>query len=64
MIGNFDNKTSFSHKLLATNGQVAILRKAFASESSTDIKLSKIQSSKMMQSGGLIGAFLGPLDCL
>ena len=39
MIG--DNETSFPHKLLLTNRQVANLRKAFANYLSIDIKLSK-----------------------
>ena len=37
MIGNSHNETNFLHKLLSTNGQVANLRKAFASHTSTDI---------------------------
>ena len=37
-----DNETNFLHKLLLTNRQVAILRKAFANRSSADIKLSKL----------------------
>ena len=32
-----------------------------ASHSSTDIKLSKTQLSKMIQSGGFLGRLLGPL---
>ena len=44
-----DNETNFPHKLLVTNRQVAYLRKAFANHSSTDIKLSKTQLSKMIQ---------------
>ena len=59
MIG--DNETNFPHKLLLTNRQVANLRKAFANHLSTDIKLSKTQLSKMIQSGGFIGRLLGPL---
>ena len=55
-----DNETNFSHKLLLTDRQVASLRKAFASHSSTDIKLSKTQLSKMIQSGGFLGKLLGP----
>ena len=47
MIG--DNEIDFPHKLLLTNRQVANIRKAFASNSSTDIKLSKTQLSKMIQ---------------
>ena len=45
-----DDETSFLHKLL-TNRQVSDLRKAFANKSSTDIKLSKTQISKMIQVG-------------
>ena len=59
MIG--DNETNFPHKLLLTDRQVASLRKAFASHSSTDIKLSKTQLSKMIQSGGFLGRLVGPL---
>ena len=57
MIG--DNETNFSHKLLLTNRQVANLRKAFANHSSTDIKLSKTQLYKMIQSGEFLGRLLG-----
>ena len=53
MIG--DNETNFPHKLLLTNRQVSNLRKAFANHSSADIKLSKTQLSKMIQSGGFLG---------
>ena len=59
MVG--DDETNFPHKLLLTNRQVANLRKAFADKSSTDIKLSKTQISKMIQSGGFLGRLLGPL---
>ena len=59
MIG--DNDTNFPDKLLLTNRQVANLRKAFANISSADIKLSKTQLSKMIQSGGFLGRLLGPL---
>ena len=60
MIGNPNDETNFPHKLL-TNRQVANLRKAFANKSSTDIKLSKTQLSKMIQSGGFLGRLLGSL---
>ena len=53
MIG--DNETNFPPKLLSTNRQVLNLCKAFANNSSTDIKLSKTQLSKMIQSGGFLG---------
>ena len=41
--------------------QVANLRKAFAEKSSTDIKFSKTQISKMIHSGGFLGRLLNPL---
>ena len=56
-----DNETDFLHKLLITNRQVANLRKAFANNSSIDIKLWKTQLCKMRQSGGFLGRLLGPL---
>ena len=59
MIG--DNETNFPHKLLLTERQVSNLRKAFANHLSADIKLSKTQLSKMIQSGGFLGSLLGPL---
>ena len=59
MIG--DNETNFLHKLLLTNRQVPSLCKAFANYLSTDIKLSKTQLSKMIQSRGFLGRLLGPL---
>ena len=61
MIGKSDDETNFPHKLLLTNRKVANLRKAFANYLSTDIKLSKTQLCKMIQSGGLLGKLLGPL---
>ena len=61
MIGNSDDNTNFLHELLFTNRQVANLRKAFAKNTSTDIKLSKTQLSKMIQSEGFLGRLLGPL---
>ena len=59
MIG--DDETNFPDKLVLTNRQVSNLRKAFADKSSTDIKLSKTQISKMIQSGGYSCRLLGPL---
>ena len=61
MIGNSDDETNFPDKLLLTNRQVANLRKAFAKNTSPDIKLSKTQLSKMIQSGGFLGRLLGKL---
>ena len=51
MIGNSDDETNFSHKLLLTNRQVANLRKAFANHTSTNIKLSKEQLTKVQEGG-------------
>ena len=61
MIGNSDDKTNLPHELLLTNRQVANLRKAFSKHTSADIKLSKTQLSKTIQSGGFLGRLLGPL---
>ena len=49
MIGNSDDEASFIHKLLLTNRQLINLRKAFANHTSTDIKLSKTQLSKLQK---------------
>ena len=59
MVG--DDETNFPHKLLLTNRQFPNLYKTFADKSSTDIKLTKTQLSKMMQSVGFLGKLLGPL---
>ena len=56
-----DNETNFPHKLSLNGRQVASLRKSFASHASADIKLSKTQLSKMIQSGGFLSRLLGPL---
>ena len=65
MVGNSNDNTNFPHELLLTNRQVANIRKAFANHSSIDIKLSKTQLSKMIQSRGflrnLLGKLAGPL---
>ena len=47
--------------LLLTDRQVSHIRKAFGNNSAADIKLSKTQLSKMIQSGGFLGKLLGPL---
>ena len=61
MVSNSNDNTNFPHDLLLTNRQVANIRKAFANHSSIDIKLSKTQLSKMIQSGGFLGNLLGKL---
>ena len=59
MIGN--NGTNFPDKLLFTNRQVTSLHKSFVINSSADLKWSKSQLSKMIQSGGFLGRLLDPL---
>ena len=49
MVSNSNDNTNFPHELLLTNRQVANIRKAFAKNTSIDIKLSKTQLSKMIQ---------------
>ena len=61
MIGDSNDKGNFPHELLLTNRQVSSIRKAFANNSSIDIKFSKTQLSKIIQSGGFLGKLLGPL---
>ena len=59
MVGDSNDNANFRHELLLTNRQVANIRKAFANHSSTDIKLSKTQLSKMIQSAKNVLAPLG-----
>ena len=53
------------HELLLTTRQATRLRNAIENNISTDIKLSKAEISKMIQSGGFLGSLLskiaGPL---
>ena len=60
-VGNSNDNTNFRHELLLTNRQIPNICKAFAKNTSTDIKLSKTQLSKMIQSGGFSGNLLGKL---
>ena len=59
MVGNSNNETNFPDKLLLTNRQILSLRKAFNNHTSTDIKFSKAQLTKL-QKGGFL-RFLAPL---
>ena len=61
MVSNSNDNTNFPLELMLTNRQVANIRKAFAKNTSTDIKLSKTQLSKKIQSGGFLGNLLGKL---
>ena len=47
--------------MLLTNIKIANLRQGFANYLSTDIKLSKFNLYKIVQSGGFLGRLLGPL---
>ena len=49
MIGNSDDQTNFPDELLLTNIKVANLRKGIANHTSTDVKLSKAQLTKMQK---------------
>ena len=49
MIGSSDDETNFPHKLLLTNRQVTNLWIDFANRTSTDIRVSKTQLSKIIQ---------------
>ena len=61
MIGNSLDQINFLDKLLSTNGQIVNLREAFAKNLSTDIKLSKTQLCKIIQSGRFLGKIIGLL---
>ena len=49
------------HELLLTRRQKAKLRNAFNNNMSTDMKLSKAQITKIIQSGGFLGFLLSKL---
>ena len=61
VIGDSNDENNFPHKLSLTNTQVSRLRKAFANNSSANIKSSKTQLHKIGQSGGFSGRLLGRL---
>ena len=60
MIGNSNDALNFRHELLLTNREVANIRKDFAKNSAVNIKLSKTQLSKIIQSGWFFSRLLGP----
>ena len=61
VVGDSNDENSFHHKLLLTNTQVSKLRKAFANNSSANLKLSKTHLQKIGKSGQFLGRLLGPL---
>ena len=61
MISDCNDEASFLHELLLTDRQVSTIPKVFSNNSSPDIKFSKTQLSKIIQSGRFLGKLLGPL---
>ena len=55
------NRNNLSHELVLTTRQKTKLINAFNNNMSTDIKLSKAQISKIIQSGGFLGSLLSKL---
>ena len=52
------NGNNLLHELLLTTRQKAKIRNAFSNNPSTNIKLSKAQIIKIIQSGGFLGKLL------
>ena len=55
------NGNDLPHELLLTTRQKTKLRDAFNNNMSTDVKYSKTQISKIIQSGGFLGSLLSKL---
>ena len=55
------NENNLPHELLLTTRQKTKLRNGLNNNMSTDIKLSKAQISKIIQSGGFLGSLLSKL---
>ena len=55
------NGNDLPHELLLTTRQKTKLRNAFNNNTSTDLKHSKSQISKIIQSGGFLGSLLSKL---
>ena len=60
MILDSKDETNFLHELLLTDKQVSRLRKVFSNGSSSNIKFSKTQLSKMVQLRAFLLPTLGP----
>ena len=58
VIGDSNDDTNFPHKLLLTNTNASTFRKAFANNSSANIKLSTSPLHKIGQSGEFLGKLL------
>ena len=55
------NGNDLPHELLLTTRQKTKIRNAFSNNMSTDLKLSKAQINKIIQSRGFLSRLLGPL---
>ena len=55
------DRNDLPHEFLLTTRQTTKLRNAFNNNMSTDLKLSKAQMSKIIQSGGFLGSLLSKL---
>ena len=55
------NENDLPHELLQTTRQITKLRNAFNNNMPTDIKQSKAQICKIIQSGGFLGSLLSKL---
>ena len=55
------NGNNLPHELLLTTRQKTKIRNAFNNNMSTNLKLSKAQINKIIQSGGFLSKLLGPL---
>ena len=56
------NGNNLPHELLLTTRQKTKVRNAFNNNMSTDLKLSKAQISRIIQSGGFLGSLLSKLS--
>ena len=55
------DENDLPHELLLTTRQETKIRNAFNNNTSTDLKLSKTQINKIIQSGEILSRLLGPL---
>ena len=55
------NENNLPHELILTAGQKTNLRNVFNNNMSTDLKTSKAQMSKIIQSGGFLGSLVSKL---
>ena len=61
MISNSNYETNFPQKLLLTDKHVSVLHGAFVNNTLANIKLSKTQLSKIVETGELLRRLLRPI---